>query len=935
MSADRPIEPMLSYPDFNDARGAAVMTALPPFDFQGAIMRVFPLRARPDVLASFVDRFLNLPPPEIASFRPSVPYVLMMVIDYGRMEPEVANVGWVAQNEFLFSIPLDWYRMLDGEPVFQDFATVSPYIFVDNDPSQTAGREIYGWQKNRAWLSPGIDSWARDPLARRHLLELSTLTYGRLYSGRRAEPQTLLEIDHDAPPHLSLIPPDPGNPLNPFILFPRAVVQSLRTLGDLTDLALGLRWRGFEPDWASAPAKLRRALESANPFGPSRWFNTVNLKQFRDTENPEEVCYQALVNSRMQLLRFNRGGMLGDLEILSGDPSGGFRLRLHRHPSYPIIETLGLEVEEEHEGDPVPVATLRPEWPYWCNVDLRYDAGERIAWRTRTSRWFTDEEAARLGDDGARQAVAPESLGRHWYNTATGPPAVSMSGPFRFPDATIRVLPLLADAEKLQAFCDAYLNASVGSTSYRFEAAGPYVYLTIWSFDRMWSERDDIGEWAHRAVRFSLPIRWYDRGSGNLLSMALLSPFTYADTETGTHTGREVFGLPTVHAVIRSPERRWLDSTDPSHDTGGLLELDAVVLPALFAGQEMREMRLVDVLHGDVLPPGVETTWMEVAETWGHRLKADLERKQALAAEDPSRLGALKALALELLGNGKPFNEITLKQFRAVKDPTKACYQALVRTSTVVDRLHDLREIERQLHVRIRRYASQPIVDTLGLVVKKTEVTDDGVAQVLEPIRPFWLRADLRLEHTDNLLERTMGSLAMQPAVKMLQPLPYFQVAGNVEVGPHLVDEIEGQRDRRPPFWNHRAKRQNLAVWTREWNREIEDGTLSGPPAERLSLGDATAAAEALEPQLAIDSMLSKEWGHWGNPRWYRHRVLGQSGVLQKPDFCVRRDSVGGSQDEVFPLAADDPAYRDGSDDPAGWYPGQEPLPPDEDEDAP
>ncbi|MEZ5332589.1 MAG: hypothetical protein R2991_11175 [Thermoanaerobaculia bacterium] len=934
MSAER-METLLAYPDFNDARGAAVMTALPPFDFQGAVMRVFPLRARPDVLTSFVDGFLNLPPAEMACFRPSVPYVLMMVIDYGRMEPEVANVGWVAQNEILFSIPLDWYRVVDGTPVFQDFATVSPYIFVDNDPSQTAGREIYGWQKNRAWLSPGIDTWARDPLARRQLLTLSTLTYDRLYSSRRSEPQTLLEIDHDAPPRVSLVPPDPAGLLNPLALVPRAVLNSLTAVGELADLALGLRWRGFEPDWASLPAKLRRILDSSNPYGPPQWFNTVNLKQFRDTESPEQACYQALVNSRMRLLRFNRGGMLGDFEILTGDPSGGFRIRLHRHPSYPIIETLGLEIEEEHEGDGVPVATLRPQWPSWCNVDLRYDAGERIAWRTRTSRWHTDEQAALLGADEAGLAVDTETLGRHWYNTATGPPAVSMSGPFRFPDTTVRVLPLLADRKKLQAFCDAYLNENSFSGGYRFEVAGPYVYMTIWNYDRMWSERDDIGQWAHRAVRFSVPVRWRDAGSGRLISMALLSPFAFADSEEGTHTGREVFGLPTVHAVIRSPRGSWLDTSDPSHETGGLLELDAVVLPALFAGQQMQEKRLFEVFHGDVLPENDSMGWLKIAETWGHCLKTELRRKTELAAEDPQRLQDLKALAVELLGNGRPVNEITLKQFRAVKDPTKACYQAIVNTAGVIDRLHDLREIERQIHLRIFRYASQPIVDTLGLVVKKTEVTEEGVAQILEPIRPFWLRFDLRIAKADNLLERTMGSLAMQPAVKMLQPRPYFQTQDNVRVGPHLVREIEGQRDRRPPFWSRRNKRQNLEVWSREWNREIEDGTLRGRRARPLALDDAVTAAETLEPQLAIESILSHEWGHWGNPRWYRRAVLGQKGTRQKPDFCVRRDAVGLSRNEVFPLAADDPPYRDGAGDPAGWFPGEKPLPADEDEDAP
>ena len=38
----------MSRPKFNDARGAAVITGKPPFDFEGVSMRTFPLRAEID-----------------------------------------------------------------------------------------------------------------------------------------------------------------------------------------------------------------------------------------------------------------------------------------------------------------------------------------------------------------------------------------------------------------------------------------------------------------------------------------------------------------------------------------------------------------------------------------------------------------------------------------------------------------------------------------------------------------------------------------------------------------------------------------------------------------------------------------------------------------------------------------------------------------------
>jgi len=44
---------------------------------------------------------------------------------------------------------------------------------------------------------------------------------------------------------------------------------------------------------------------------------------------------------------------------------------------------------------------------------------------------------------------------------------------------------------------------------------------------------------------------------------------------------------------------------------------------------------------------------------------------------------------------------------------------------------------------------------------------------------------------------------------------------------------------------------------------------------------------EAIDPQMVMDSILSREWLHWGNPRW-RHDEL-----KEKPDFCIARHSIG------------------------------------------
>src|SRR5690349_20959082 len=71
----------------------------PPFALEGLTARVFPLRSSLDALQRFCNSYLNFLPKEIGRFRAFVPYTYMMIIDYGRLAPVVANLGWFAQRE--------------------------------------------------------------------------------------------------------------------------------------------------------------------------------------------------------------------------------------------------------------------------------------------------------------------------------------------------------------------------------------------------------------------------------------------------------------------------------------------------------------------------------------------------------------------------------------------------------------------------------------------------------------------------------------------------------------------------------------------------------------------------------------------------------------------------------------------------------------------
>src|SRR5215471_13684676 len=126
--------PSLEMPPFSDPPGGSLRIK-PPFSFAGMTARVFPLRANIDSLQRFVDGQLNFIPPEVGRFRAPAPYVYLMMLDYGKLALEARNLGWLAQREIMFCVPLEWYKVVDGRWAFYDWATIAPFIYVDDDLS--------------------------------------------------------------------------------------------------------------------------------------------------------------------------------------------------------------------------------------------------------------------------------------------------------------------------------------------------------------------------------------------------------------------------------------------------------------------------------------------------------------------------------------------------------------------------------------------------------------------------------------------------------------------------------------------------------------------------------------------------------------------------------------------------------------------------------
>lgn len=686
-------------------------------DFSGVTMRIFPLRANMYRLQRFCDDYLNIAPKEMCRWEPLAPYVLFMVINYGRMGPAASNLGWVSQNEILFSVPLvgSWQEAWNGKlHRIEGFASVSPFIWVDNEWSITTGREVYGWPKYIASFEPEINTWLEDPRLPRRLMRLKTPYFAQLYEGERLRRRTLLELYQASPASLGDFPPDVASLLSPMLRMPQAMIDTMSAMPDYLRVFNRL-WRGEDAPMAKAMSQLVGDWDSEQPqmFG-----NTINLKQFR-ASRPEAVAYQSLVNSRILFKRFGGAGLLGASEQLRGDPTGGFKLRIHESGSFPIIESLGIEVQNQIRVGRRVVAEVEPLAPSWLSGDLQYTLGKRVAWRLQRTGWASGLESApppvvlTAEEQKRDKTVTP-------YNTTLGPVLGSVRGPFDFYDTEMRVLPLKADRKvlsqvlgtdlrsrlqtawleaqrqalaeikgragtQLREFVESFggdpeetkelvketeakldreverLRQEKGGFEAGFQAVGSHAFLVITNYGRMSGEAVNLGWWGGSEVAFAVVFRM---------------PYIIGD-------------------LVRQMEGLSVDGVEPEHS-----EINFVYWPFHFADSPIAVTEGREVLGLPTSYASIErgtSAWLEsnVAHAGRSLLKVSTKDYPAVGVGARS----VERELLEIRGfdhhdganlverlldfwpeqlNGIRYSSLSLKQFRDEESPTHVSYRAMV-----------------------------------------------------------------------------------------------------------------------------------------------------------------------------------------------------------------------------------------------------------------
>lgn len=855
----------MTMPRFSDPSWFNSLPLLPPFYFEDMTTRVFPLRSSIASLQNLINRLINDIPPEVGRFQALAPYTFLMMIDYGKLAAQAANLGWLAQHEVMFAVPVGWYRLVDGRWQLNGFAWVTPFIFVDSDIALTLGRQVYGWPKLLQHLTPTVSDWMEDPRADVRSATLSTKVFDAVYTGGEQVPRVFLEVNSCAPSLQMQVPVDLNEPFLPWNMWGNWAKAISQGGWDMMGTMRGL---GIAPPNVYTEANGRALMDSLmgavlDPSVPDITFNTLNLKQFRDSEHPENYCYQALTSANMIVKSFNRGGMLGDASSLAGDGSGGYKIRLHKWPSLPIVDTLGLEVSRQWRGDGVDVVELEPVRPFWYDIDMSYERGRNLCYRTFDRVWRDEEGTTYVKPPAGGEAAEVSARKDLLYNTTLGASLQTVSGPFEFTNSTMRVLPLLADRGTLVKFLDEYLNVPLSTKddpTERFElwssdeTSRAYVYLMVTSFGDVSSATDNIGNWVTEDASFLVPVKWYS--GGKLMGIGLVPVFTYVGDTTSAISDTEVLGWPTTKGTFYHPETTWM--MDPSDDApSSVLSVAAEVIPSLAEGQEAVQRRILEVTNG-VRPPARDADRM--AEQWSECLREEVERKNRTHFEHPQELMHARALALELMARGRPINFFTMKQFRDVYHPERACYQSIVRIPRTIQHVHDLRAFKKPLSVRIQQYPSQPIISLLGLEATLTGEQHGGQDYVLFPVRPFWMRVAWDEQLGKQMWYRS-GSETWKkrdaPWDKTKAWVPFFSDANDdlPTVTRTIVERIDdGDPAKAKVVVNHPE-------------------SAFGRPGKPVTLEQARVAVETIDPQMIVDTICAHEWGNADpNSRWRERR---------------------------------------------------------------
>lgn len=292
-----------------------------PYEIKGTKMYGFVIEGSIAKLQDICDKFLNNPNNGHIEYRPASPYILLTFNNIDSLSSIYApdhEKGTVTEKEAIF-----WMLTVVGKrvgPLFiaERLAWFLPYHYVDNPITLVTGREVNGFFKQLGKLQ--IPNLNQQP----DLFTLDTLVFKEFTPETKAVEARLLEIRR-------VLLGEQAQPVK--------VWQSLtEAIPEITGLILGDRPEISVPGLELPFNIVKYLIEET--------MSVVTLRQFRDIKHSHLACYQALVETPLQLETFHSGRLLG-----WGNYGDQFELKINNFASQPIVKDLGLHKKSPDATD--------------------------------------------------------------------------------------------------------------------------------------------------------------------------------------------------------------------------------------------------------------------------------------------------------------------------------------------------------------------------------------------------------------------------------------------------------------------------------------------------------------------------------------------------------------------------------------------------------
>jgi len=244
-----------------------------PIKFTDLTMNAFLLNADMTKLQDFCTRIFTNPSSGNIQVLPLAPVMMMTIVDIPKgVFVDSPQMGWSGEKELAFWIPVVRVKMENGKLQATHFNMTMPYLALDNPTAIASGREIFGYWKKRGWIN-----MPKTPKQDLTVDLFSTQRFGPTSEEKRNRWLTL-------------------SPLG---------ATENKTLAGIDTFADGIKalHAHLDPEITKWHAGLGFDLEMLGELMKGQ-IPQLFLKQFRDIENGNMACYQAITEANANVTSF-------------------------------------------------------------------------------------------------------------------------------------------------------------------------------------------------------------------------------------------------------------------------------------------------------------------------------------------------------------------------------------------------------------------------------------------------------------------------------------------------------------------------------------------------------------------------------------------------------------------------------------------------------